>query len=64
MRKSLLLTIAILVLLGVALWFWMFRKAGRYELGQGIPADAVFVVRHLLLTASTRVYAVIAFGHR
>ena len=45
MRKSLLLTIAILVLLGIALWFWMFRKAGRYELGQGVPADAVFVVK-------------------
>lgn len=44
MRKSLLLTFAILVVLGVAIWFWMFRKAGRYELGQGIPADAVFVV--------------------
>lgn len=45
MRKGLLLTIAILVVLGVAVWFWMFRKAGRYELGQGVPADAVFVVK-------------------
>ena len=45
MKKSLLFTIAILVVLGVAVWFWMFRKAGRYELGQGVPADAVFVVK-------------------
>ena len=44
MRKGLLLTIAILVVLGVAVWFWMFRKAGRFELGLGVPADAVFVV--------------------
>lgn len=44
MKKSLLLTMAILVVLSVVIWFWMFRKAGRYELRQGIPADAVFVV--------------------
>lgn len=45
MKKSLIITLAILVVLGVAVWFWMFRKAGRYEVMQGVPADAVFVVK-------------------
>lgn len=45
MKKRLLVSLAILLLLGVAVWFWMFQMAGRYELGQGVPADAVFVVK-------------------
>lgn len=44
MKKGLLFTIATFVVLGIVVWFWMFQKAGRYELGQGVPADAVFVV--------------------
>lgn len=44
MKKSLVLGGIVVVAVGVAVWLLVFRKANRFEVGQGVPADAVFVV--------------------
>lgn len=45
MKIRLIVIAVVLLLLGGAVWFWIFWKAGRYEVVQGVPADAVFVVK-------------------
>lgn len=44
MKKSFIIAGIVILILGVATWFLVFRKANQFEVRQGIPADAVFVV--------------------
>lgn len=44
MKKTLIITVAVLLVLGGVLWFWIFGSSDRYNVAQGVPADAVFVV--------------------
>lgn len=43
MRKRLILISIVIVVLAVTVWLLVFRKAGMYQVWQGVPADAVFV---------------------
>ena len=44
MKKSLIVGGIVVLVVGVAVWLLVFRKANRFEVRQGVPADAVFVV--------------------
>lgn len=44
MKKRLIVIMLIFVVVAGAVWFFIFRESGRYEVMQGVPDDAVFVV--------------------
>lgn len=44
MKKSLIIILAVVLVLGAVLYFWIFGGATRYKVEQGVPADAVFVL--------------------
>lgn len=44
MKKRLIIIASVAVLLGAAIWWFVFRKSDLYEVRQGIPREAVFVV--------------------
>lgn len=44
MKKGIIITLAIVVAFGIAIYFFVFWKSGLYAVMQGVPGDAVFVV--------------------
>lgn len=44
MKKRLIIIVVLLFLVGVGIWFLVFRKSDRYTVGQVISDDALFVV--------------------